>query len=235
MLTSTIIFIFILLLVSVSVYALGKLTLAGTITGALTAISLYLGFLFAGLSLLGTFFILATLATWWQKRVKAQTGNFKHPEKRNAYQVVANGGIAAFFGLLNFYGFSYYNSFATLAAAALASATADTLSSEMGTVYGKRFYNVITFKTDLNGRDGVISLEGTLIGIAGSVAIALVFSVSAGFSRHSIIILIAGTAGNLFDSVLGATLERKGYIKNNIVNFLNTAFAALLAYLILLI
>jgi uncharacterized membrane protein len=49
------------------------------------------------------------------------------------------------------------------------------------------------------------------------------------------VVIISGTAGNLFDSVLGATLERKGYIKNNLVNFLNTVFAALVAYLLLLI
>jgi uncharacterized membrane protein len=44
-------------------------------------------------------------------------------------------------------------------------------------------------------------------------------------------IIIAGTAGNLSDSVLGALLERKNIIGNNAVNFLNTFIAALVALL----
>jgi len=42
------------------------------------------------------------------------------------------------------------------------------------------------------------------------------------------LIIIAGTAGNLTDSILGAVLERRGIIGNNMVNFLNTLTAALL-------
>jgi uncharacterized membrane protein len=40
-------------------------------------------------------------------------------------------------------------------------------------------------------------------------------------------IIVAGTIGNLADSILGASLERKGFIKNDVVNFLNTLFAAI--------
>jgi uncharacterized membrane protein len=42
-------------------------------------------------------------------------------------------------------------------------------------------------------------------------------------------LLVAGTAGNLADSVLGATLERRGVLDNNTVNFLNTLTGALVA------
>ena len=40
--------------------------------------------------------------------------------------------------------------------------------------------------------------------------------------------LITGTAGLFFDSLLGATLERRGWIGNNLVNLASTAFAAAL-------
>jgi uncharacterized membrane protein len=36
----------------------------------------------------------------------------------------------------------------------------------------------------------------------------------------------------VFDSVLGATLERRSVVGNNAVNFASTIFAALLAFLI---
>ena len=37
---------------------------------------------------------------------------------------------------------------------------------------------------------------------------------------------LAAILGMLFDSLLGATLERGGWIGNDLVNFLSTAFAA---------
>ena len=234
MITSNIIFVILLLVATVGAYTLRKLTLVGSLTGGFIAISLYLGFMFAGVSLLATFFVMATVATSWQRRSKV-SADANHSQKRDAYQVLANGGVAGLFGLMNFCPAVNYYFYATLMAAALASATADTLSSELGTLYGKRFYNIISFKPDEKGRDGVISLEGTLIGLAGSIAIALVFTCWAGWSRSFVYIIIAGTAGNLFDSILGATLERKGYIKNNAVNFSNTVFASFVAFLLLLI
>jgi uncharacterized protein (TIGR00297 family) len=102
-------------------------------------------------------------------------------------------------------------------------------------VYGKRFFNIITLKPDQRGLDGVISLEGTLIGIAGSCVIAVIYAVGFGWDLNLVWVVIAGTVGNLSDSLLGALLERKHYISNNAVNFLNTLIAALVVLLIKLI
>jgi uncharacterized protein (TIGR00297 family) len=117
-------------------------------------------------------------------------------------------------------------------AAAFASATADTLSSELGMLYGRRFFNVISFKSDRCGMDGVISLEGTLIGIAGSCIIAGIYALGWGWSISFFFIVLAGTLGNLTDSILGAVLERKGLIGNDMVNFLNTLTAAIVIVLL---
>jgi uncharacterized membrane protein len=46
---------------------------------------------------------------------------------------------------------------------------------------------------------------------------------------------LAGTVGNLFDSVLGASLERKKVVGNNLVNFLNTVVAVAVMYALLLL
>ena len=80
-------------------------------------------------------------------------------------------------------------------------------------------------------------MEGLLSGIIGSALIAfgtLLFRTDAA----SIAILIfAGLAGNLTDSILGASLQRKGYLDNHLVNFFATLSGALLsglAYLTLL-
>jgi uncharacterized protein (TIGR00297 family) len=119
-------------------------------------------------------------------------------------------------------------------AGAFSSAMADTLSSELGTVYGKKFYNIITFKQDKKGLDGVVSLEGTCIGIIGSAIIATVYCFGFSWSHYFFWIIAAGTVGNLCDSVFGATIERKKLIGNDTVNFLNTLIGAMVLLIVAL-
>jgi uncharacterized membrane protein len=49
------------------------------------------------------------------------------------------------------------------------------------------------------------------------------------------LIAVAGVAGMLFDSVLGATLENRGTMGNDSVNFVSTVFAADLALVAVLV
>ena len=206
-----------------------KLTVAGGIAGVVVGFLVFVGGELSGLLLLVAFFVLGTLATSWKKKEKAL---FKidsdRSAKRDIWQVLANGGMAAILGLLAILLPDHASDFRIMIAAALASATADTLSSELGIVYGRRFFNILTFKKEQKGLDGVISIEGLLIGIIGSAIIAAIYL--GGHIGNSLfwLIIISGTAGNLTDSVLGAALERKGIIGNNLVNFLNTLIAALI-------
>ena len=88
-------------------------------------------------------------------------------------------------------------------------------------------------KKDQRGLDGVISFEGIAFGIAGSMIISLVYCFLTHWSLQAFLIIIfAGTIGNLADSYLGATVERKEVIGNDLVNFLNTVIAILAAYLL---
>jgi len=208
-----------------------KLTVAAAITGGALGLLIYAGAGFTGITLVAAFFLLGTLATGWKKGYKESTGlSERNGSRRNAGQVMANAGVAAICGLLCYFFQQYVFVFRLMMAASLSSAMADTLSSELGNVYGKRFYNILTLQKDTRGLNGVVSLEGTAIGVVGSVVIALVYALGFGFSRNTFfIILIAGLAGNLSDSVLGASLERKAYLNNDAVNFFNTAIAALTA------
>lgn len=212
----------------------GKLTIAGTFAATILAIAIYAGTGYSGIALLGTFFILGIAASGWKKKIKETLSPEVNRNKRDAKQVLANGGLAGVLGITALILPGHENLFLLMMACSLSSATADTVSSELGIVYGRKCYNILSFKKDLRGENGVISIEGILFGLAGSLLVAIVFTAVAGWNTTSfLIIIIAGTSGNLFDSFLGATLERKNIIGNNAVNFLNTLFAALAGVLLL--
>lgn len=210
-----------------------KLTIAGAIAGGIIGLLVFIGAGFTGIAMLAAFFVLGTAATSWKTEQKrAVKPHHDQSVRRNAGQVLANGGVAAITGLLSVIFPAQATLFVIIMAASLASATADTLSSELGMIYGRRFYNVITWRKEAKGLDGVVSLEGTAIGILGSAFIAVIYSLGYGWNNSFIFIVIAGTTGNLTDSVLGALLERKHYLNNDAVNFLNTSVAAILAWLL---
>lgn len=211
-----------------------KLTVPAAITAGSIAILIWLGAGYAGIALLGCFFVLGNLATSWKLVYKQQQGLAEiNKGRRTTAQVLANSGAAAIVSMVAIIYPACQFTCLVMIAGSFAAATADTLSSELGNVYGKKFYNIITFKADKRGLDGVISKEGTLIGICGSVVIALVYSMFQKFSPAFAIIVIAGIMGNFFDSILGATMEREHLIGNNLVNFLNTAVGAFIAFLLL--
>jgi len=225
----------ILIAAAVWSYSSGKLTLAGAATGALTGFIIFKGAGPAGFIMLTFFFTVGSAATKWQREKKAEmNASDREKGRRTAAQVIANSGVAVILSLLNLKQ-PHISIFPFIIAGSFAAATADTLSSELGTVYGKRFYNILTLKTDKRGSDGVVSVEGTFIGIAGALVIALIHALSYGWNILILWIVIAGFVGNLADSVLGATLERKGLMGNNVVNFLNTAVGAIVCRLLLLI
>lgn len=205
-----------------------KLTVTAALTGGAIGFLLFYGAGFTGLFLMAAFFILGTAATSWKRRTKEKLAIAEENKgRRKASQVLANAGLAGCAALFIRLFPQHALLLQLIIAACFSSATADTLSSELGSVYGKRFYNILSFKKDRRGLDGVVSWEGTVLGLAGSAIIAILFAIGFGWDVRFLWILLAGTLGNLSDSVLGATLERRNILHNDAVNFLNTGVAAL--------
>ncbi|HMR82505.1 MAG TPA: DUF92 domain-containing protein [Niabella sp.] len=226
------IFLFIIITGTILSILLKKLTIPAAITGALLSYFIYLSTGFPGIIVMAAFFVTGVWATSWKMDIKLKAGLAeKGKGKRTTGQVFANAGLPAIIGLTDWLLPSLPLHAPIIIASCFSAATADTVSSELGNVYGRRFYNILNFQKDEKGSNGVVSLEGSLLGLAGSLVIALLYiAFNNGLLSSFVIIVVAGTAGNIADSVCGATLERKGWLNNNAVNFLNTSVAAITAW-----
>lgn len=171
--------------------------------------------------------------TWVATRLglpsKQRLGTAERGEGRNASQVLANIGIAAACALL--YAVLAREPVMLLAmAAALAEAAADTVSSECGQAFSDQAHLISTFERVPAGTDGGITVAGTLAGAIAALLVSLVCALCRLLSvRWLWIPVAAGILGMLADSYLGAWFERRGRLGNDAVNFISTAFAAVLA------
>ncbi len=87
---------------------------------------------------------------------------------------------------------------------------------------------ITTLRAVEPGTDGAVSFAGTLAGMAAAGIVAAIGTLALrGDLDHVLAISCAGAVfGLFFDSLLGATLERRGWLNNDAVNFLSTASAA---------
>jgi uncharacterized protein (TIGR00297 family) len=192
-----------------------------------------------------TLFVLAFLATLVDREQKERLGTAEQRQGRTAAQVAANLGFAAIAfseltqsWLTDSGWFSPASQSPTLlfavGLAALAEAAADTVSSEIGQVLCGQPRLITTLRCVKPGTDGAVSLIGTLAGAASALLVAIAGTVSFGGNRAMLVVSCAGGVfGLFFDSLLGATLERRGWLNNDAVNFLSTASAAAFALILL--
>ena len=80
------------------------------------------------------------------------------------------------------------------------------------------------------GENGGVSWGGTLAGLAASgIVVGLGYGLGLCSGSGAALALGAAAGGNLLDSLLGATLERRGLVTNGIANFAGSSFAGALA------
>lgn len=115
--------------------------------------------------------------------------------------------------------------------ASFATKLADTTASEVGKAYGRRTFLITTLKPVPRGTEGAISLEGTLAGVVGSLAIAVVaYGVEVIDLGGIGWCTIAAFVATNIESVIGATVQETwDWLTNEVVNGINTTLGAIVA------
>jgi uncharacterized protein (TIGR00297 family) len=160
------------------------------------------------------FFVTSVLLSRYGRRRKGALVDIGKAGPRDAWQVLANGGIATLCAV----GWSFHRADTTgiwfvAFAGAYAAATADTWGTEIGTLAHDPPRSIVTGEPIATGLSGGVTLVGTFAESLGALLIALV-AVSVGdrpdrFMDVAVPVFLGGGLGAVVDSLLGATLQAR--------------------------
>ena len=173
---------------------------AATVMGGFTSLSLYLFFL-----------ISAAVIGKLSKRIRGLERIHKKGGRRDAVQVLANGGAALAAMLIH--AFDSSPVYLAVFTACLAEACSDTWASEIGVLSKSEPVSILTFTKVPKGLSGGVSLLGTCSAMLSSILYGIfAFSCYDGINLSLVMVVIFSSfAGVMTDSVLGATLQAHFY------------------------
>jgi len=159
------------------------------------------------------FFVTSSALSHWRRetKVRAAEGKTAKGERRDLAQTLANGGLAATLALV--YAFDPEPALFVLALGALATVTADTWATELGSLSRSAPRLVTTGRVVDPGTSGGVTFLGLAASAAGALAIGLAavgFQWLIGYKTSGMLVVAAlggGLAGALVDSILGATVQ----------------------------
>ena len=228
LLTRTVIAAVVTIAFTVLARKLRGVTPSGALAGATVAFLLYISAGPGAFFALVAVFVLALAATRFGYSRKLALGTAERKSGRRASQVIANLGVATVAALL----FAVTRAPLALLAmtAGFAEAAADTVSSECGQAVSTQARLITTWRPVRAGTDGGVTLAGTVAGAAAGLLVCVACSLLGQIPYFATAVAwIAAIAGMFVDSALGGTLERRGWLNNDQVNFLSTAAAAVIA------
>ncbi len=180
------------------------------------------------LFLLIIFVAISFIATHYKHSKKEGISGF---ENTRSWKSVFSKGIIPF--IVVFLPLSFFNK-ELFFSIAVAAATSDTISGELGVLSNRAFY-ITNLKKARPGDNGAISILGEIWAIVGSLIIAIFSYIFFNLNIFEfILIVILGFVGSQIDSLMGALLENKGKMKKYTVNIVAIGLSILLAYIFLL-
>ncbi len=207
--------------------AAGTVTRAGAVTGAAIGTAIAIGGGWAAWGLLMLTFLAASACTRLGAARKAAAGIAEAKEgRRGPGNALANTGLAAWMCALAL-GLADPGWAMLACAAALVTAGSDTVASEIGKAYGRTTWLVTSFRRVPRGTTGAVSVEGTLAGVTAAAGLAAA-GAWWGLVPWTAVPVITGAAtiASLVEGAIGATLEARGILNNDMVNFVNSAMGA---------
>ncbi len=193
--------------VALLAWRLRGLTASGALAAFVVGACTFIAGSWAYAAVLFAFFIPSMLLSRIGRERKRRLVDIGKSGARDAWQVFANGGVAAIFAVLA--GATRNTALAAAFAGAFAAASADTWATEIGTMVNARPRSILTLRTLEPGMSGGITVAGTLAQAAGACALAAAaWAVGIGPWRA---VAAAGFAGALIDSILGASLQELRY------------------------
>ena len=180
------------------------------------------------------FFILGSAATKYKFEYKKRIGVQQSQSGARGYRnVFANGIVAAAAAVL--FGVFQQPIFVVLYVGCVASAAADTLASEIGVTGG--IPRLITTLTQVPiGTNGGITVTGETVALLGGFVVSVVAMLLHVITPQMMAICtLAGFMGTNIDSVIGATLENRGFLGNAGTNLLATLGGGIFAVILYLI
>jgi len=219
-------------------YSLGKIKLAnlsGVLSGILMGLLIVSFTDFRWFLIMLLFFILGGAFTKYKYGYKRAIGIAEGGGGARGYKNVFGNGLAA---LVFAIAFGIIGNRLILVAylGAVATATGDTLASEIGQTY-KKLPRLITDLTKVpHGTDGGVTILGEFAALGGAAVVSIA-SILLGVGSLGTLIptILGGFFGANFDSILGATFERKHYLTNSSVNFFATVAGAIASVIIFLL
>lgn len=221
-------YVIVLFILGIVTYKRNALDLLGSLTMVLMGIIIIFSAGANWLLLLVIFLILTLLATRYSKAYKHSLGEYEG--RRSSKNVISNGIVA--FMMAAFGG--YYLPFVGGFVGAIATATADTLASEIGVLQQPRL--ITTFQKVDPGTNGAVSVLGTAVGIIGALIIgisAFLLGIVPDPMSAIVVSVISGTVGCFMDSFLGATFERAEMLTNEHVNLIASITGAIVGILLI--
>lgn len=241
-------------LVAIRARALDK---GGFLASVAVGYAIFLGGGWTWFVIIASFFILGVGFTWYKYDSKKRLGGAQEKGGARSWpNILANGGVAAIFGLaeLLFGGAT----FAVLYLGAMSAAASDTVATELGLLNRSPPRLITRLATHVSpGTSGGVTGLGFLGSLLASLAIGSI-AAALGILRSlspALVVLAAvagGLSGSVADSIIGATVQRKGvcsvcgkpseslvhcgrptkcqsgfaYVDNNVVNLLATIIGA---------
>jgi uncharacterized protein (TIGR00297 family) len=154
------------------------------------------------------FFVTSTALSMWRADEKrnAQFDIVDKGSRRDAMQVLANGGVFAAAAVASMW--MPAGAWQALGAGAIAAATSDTWSTEVGTAVGGTPRHLLTGRPVPPGFSGGITAAGSAAAVAGAAAVAaLAWLLDWHVSATAVV--VGGLAGSGVDSLLGATVQER--------------------------